>query len=593
MFKENIIKTKNKFKKLLKTSPKLFIFIFVFAIVGTISLIITRAETTLITFIPQQINENIANPGMGWQARSDTTFLPEKVTYSRWSGGWAQFNPSNGTYDWTTLDTALTQAKQQGKQLSFRIYTMRGESYGGHKVPLWAVNSGVTILSSGEPDYADPEYLKFWGTFVEALRSRYDGNTDIAFMDISGYGNFNEWSWQTQTEWDSDYNQPTTRDGLARKQLADMWLGGSSTTYNYPGFQKTQIVMPYAGIRQSLWYVMDKRPDVGWRYDCLGRMTTTDLDKLGAKALSRWQTAPVAFEFCGISSWTSTIETNTRDVLRRSHGTLVHDNDVPKSTNLSTLIRPVGYRYILEEATYPATTTLGSSFKLDMKWKNTGNALPYKKMGQDLEVRASLHNQSGALLKEWPVSADISLWQPLDSSTGTSPSNVISANISLPSTITAGTYELRIGMFEKRTNAPITLAISNRLSDGRYRMGVFSVSSDSTTPVTPPPPPPTTTDTLAPTAVTNILATNISANSVSFVWNASTDNVGVDRYEIWRGDSRYRNWALVGTVDKNTLSFNDINLSRRTTYTYDVRALDLANNKSASSSILKVTTLRK
>lgn len=72
--------------------------------------------------------------------------------------------------------------------------------------------------------------------------------------------------------------------------------------------------------------------------------------------------------------------------------------------------------------------------------------------------------------------------------------------------------------------------------------------------------------------------------SVSLTWNPSTDNVGVTGYEIDRDGNK------VGT--STTASFTDTNLTPLTTYNYTVKAFDAANNLSAASTSLAVTTLK-
>ena len=63
------------------------------------------------------------------------------------------------------------------------------------------------------------------------------GNPAIAFIDISGYGKFNEWDWGTQTEWDPLWDEsykknprepPSTMqtlDSQARRRLVDIFVG--------------------------------------------------------------------------------------------------------------------------------------------------------------------------------------------------------------------------------------------------------------------------------------------------------------------------------------------------------------------------------
>ncbi|WP_367871213.1 malectin domain-containing carbohydrate-binding protein [Luteolibacter sp. Populi] len=75
---------------------------------------------------------------------------------------------------------------------------------------------------------------------------------------------------------------------------------------------------------------------------------------------------------------------------------------------------------------------------------------------------------------------------------------------------------------------------------------------------------------------------NLTGNSVTLGWAASTDNIAVAGYRI------YRNGVLVNTV--TTLSFNDASLTPGTLYHYSVVAFDAAGNVSLAST-RDVTTL--
>ena len=89
-------------------------------------------------------------------------------------------------------------------------------------------------------------------------------------------------------------------------------------------------------------------------------------------------------------------------------------------------------------------------------------------------------------------------------------------------------------------------------------------------------------DRSAPSAPTNLRATSITGNSISLAWNASTDNVKVASYEIYKDNS------LVGT--STTTAYIANGLSPSVTYKFYIKAKDSAGNRSASSSILTVTT---
>ncbi|OUC93509.1 glycosyl hydrolase family 18 protein [Streptosporangium minutum] len=89
-------------------------------------------------------------------------------------------------------------------------------------------------------------------------------------------------------------------------------------------------------------------------------------------------------------------------------------------------------------------------------------------------------------------------------------------------------------------------------------------------------------DTTPPSVPGNLRSTATSSSSVSLAWNASTDNVAVTGYEIYRGTT------LVTTVTGTT--HTDTGLTPATAYTYTVRARDAAGNRSTASSQLNVTT---
>lgn len=90
-------------------------------------------------------------------------------------------------------------------------------------------------------------------------------------------------------------------------------------------------------------------------------------------------------------------------------------------------------------------------------------------------------------------------------------------------------------------------------------------------------------DTTAPTIPANLTATSISAIQINLSWAASTDNIGVTGYEVWRGTTKITTTTLT--------SFSDVGLAASTTYTYTVTAYDAAGNTSSKSTSTTATTL--
>jgi len=89
-------------------------------------------------------------------------------------------------------------------------------------------------------------------------------------------------------------------------------------------------------------------------------------------------------------------------------------------------------------------------------------------------------------------------------------------------------------------------------------------------------------DTTAPTAPASLTATAASSSQINLSWGASTDNVGVTGYIV------YRNGAQVGTATGT--SYSDTGLSASTAYSYTVKAKDAAGNLSAASNTASATT---
>ena len=92
----------------------------------------------------------------------------------------------------------------------------------------------------------------------------------------------------------------------------------------------------------------------------------------------------------------------------------------------------------------------------------------------------------------------------------------------------------------------------------------------------------TTPDTQAPTVPTGLSGSAPNSATVNLTWTASTDNVAVTGYRVYRGGSQ------IGT--SATTSYSDTGRTGSTTYSYQVAAYDAATNVSALTTAVNVTT---
>lgn len=101
--------------------------------------------------------------------------------------------------------------------------------------------------------------------------------------------------------------------------------------------------------------------------------------------------------------------------------------------------------------------------------------------------------------------------------------------------------------------------------------------ADSATTFAPPP------DTSVPSIPAGLSFSFLSDTSTTITWTASTDNVSVTGYDIYRGG------AYVGT--SNTTHYTNSSLTPTTAYIYTIKAKDAAGNQSAASAPITITTL--
>ena len=92
---------------------------------------------------------------------------------------------------------------------------------------------------------------------------------------------------------------------------------------------------------------------------------------------------------------------------------------------------------------------------------------------------------------------------------------------------------------------------------------------------------PLVTDTTAPSVPGNLRSTAITSSSISVAWNASTDNVAVTGYRVYRGTT------LITTT--SLLSYTHTGLTPATAYSLRIDAVDAAGNTASNSITLSTS----
>lgn len=349
-------------------------------------------DSVWVRVVPEQTDEILANPGMGWETFHHTankdpnlpSWIPSTVHYARW--GWGTLEPEQGRIDDEFLDGILKETRESGQKLAFRAMccsTSPGRPY--H--PKWLKDIGgkvvLTRYSNGPelevPDLDDPHVLAAHLDFIKRLGARYDGHPDIAHIDLGSVGWWGEWHMSQS----SNAPMPTLD---TQKKIVDAYLAA---------FQKTPLVMLIGG-GKMLKYAVSQ--GTGWRADCLGdmggfskkwchmRMAYPNMLP-NAEAMDAWKTSPVAWETCWDmrkwinEGWSPRFIFNYALAL---HGSVINNKSAPLPPGVQVreeierFLRRLGYRLVLNELRHSRQAKSGEMFKLAMKWQNVGSAPCYR-----------------------------------------------------------------------------------------------------------------------------------------------------------------------------------------------------------------------
>ena len=344
----------------------------------------------MVVVTPEETDEILANPGMGWetfhhtskQDKSLPSWIPSTIQYARW--GWGELEPQPGKLNTEFLDRVLKETHDSGQKLAFRVMCC-STSLNAPYHPRWIKDIGGKELQADYdghgpfpiPDMDDPVVLDSHLDFIKRLGERYDGNPDIDHVDLGSIGWWGEW----HLSGSKTCKLPTVAN---RMKVVDAYLAA---------FKKTPLLMLIGG-QECLTYAT--KHGTGWRADCLGDMggfTRQWCHMLNAYPLEvghvpdTWKTAPVAWETCwDMRKWVAE-GWSLRFIFNYAlacHASCINNKSVPLPEGenvrpeLERFLRRLGYRFVLKEMKHDAQVQVGGKLELSMKWQNIGSAPCYK-----------------------------------------------------------------------------------------------------------------------------------------------------------------------------------------------------------------------
>ncbi len=89
----------------------------------------------------------------------------------------------------------------------------------------------------------------------------------------------------------------------------------------------------------------------------------------------------------------------------------------------------------------------------------------------------------------------------------------------------------------------------------------------------------------APTAPENLVVTGSTIEGISMQWDAATDNIAVEGYDVYRKASGETDYEKLATLSGNALSYTDSMIEVNETYGYQIMAFDGSGNRSEAAEV--------
>ncbi|MDI1248479.1 MAG: DUF4832 domain-containing protein [Lacunisphaera sp.] len=358
-----------------------------------------RAATVRIT--PADTGEALVNPDMGWTLHFYSNLienygskLEPSDTLDDWPGlstvylrvPWSFLEPKEGEFNWSLLDTPAQRWIAKGKRIALRVTST--ESWLRHATPRWVQEAGARGIDFAygkgpqpggplwEPDYLDPVFLEKLDHFLAALARRYDGNPNVAFIDIGSFGLWGE----GHTVYSSRLNAEQTLAVVQRhialhKKHFPRTLLALSDDVAGPDQRAPYPAMDHAlaeGVTMRDDSILVLPPPKSWFHDDM--------------AQAFWPHRPVILEHehLGLSqgrkAWSGALlEKSVEDY----HAAYLSIHWWPREflaenrEAIERINRRLGYRILLKEISFPAEARLGEPFTVATTWANAGVAPCY------------------------------------------------------------------------------------------------------------------------------------------------------------------------------------------------------------------------
>lgn len=407
-------------------------------------------------------NEDVlVNPGKGFVLRDsleDSCDNILSVVYYRF--GWSTIEPEEGQYNWSIIDSKIRDCTKRGKKFAFGIMNVCISSPKEYVTPEWVFDAGAQfhIYESSDgvkhviPEWTDKIFLEKLNNFIEVLAERYDGNENIAFIDIRSYGSYGE-------------QHLTTIGGtdISSEQLKELFIQPYMNAFN-----STMLVNPWGKEMYNDTYEWAVDNGVTIRRD--GIMQLYNGKQIFEYAYGK---LPTIFEyFYSYKDLKQNGLWNTEkllDYVETWHPSYIEIFPEMYEENkdfCDMIANKIGYYFRFNEAEYTNTIELNSSNNISLKFINEGVAPLY----EDCTVYIGLLDENYNLVKKYKTDIDPHTWMP-------NKEKIENINITFDD-VQLGNYIISVGLFLNENDEKPTYLLGNsgKTNDNWYVFGTLDIT---------------------------------------------------------------------------------------------------------------------
>lgn len=465
-------------------------------VAGALNLFGATNET--ITVRPADTGEALVNPGMGWTLQFYSNLienygskLEPSDTLDDWPGlsviylrvPWSFLEPKEGQFNWTLFDTPAQRWIAKGKKIAIRVSC--SESWWRYATPKWVQDAGAKGVNFNfgkgpaadgklwDPDYLDPIFLEKLDRFLTAMARRYDGNPNVAFMDIGSFGMWGE----GHTGFSRQLNEEETL--AAVKQHIDLYVKHFKNTQlcisddvagpTKPG--RHFPAMDYAiakGVTMRDDSILVQPPPKSWYH--------------AEMAQEFWPHTPVILEhehYGGSKqrgAWSGDLLLKAIEDYHASYMSIhwwPREELNENRETINRINRRLGYRIQLKEIRWPAEAKLGEPFDVETAWANAGVAPCYGGGFWSLTLKDAKGGIVAALVDERFDMKELAVSQPGEPVVKPLKSQFVVAmrfgEHSPP--VKPGTYDVFVSVGQRDGTPVLALPLPSGDGQRRYKLG--------------------------------------------------------------------------------------------------------------------------